>query len=234
MTRGPRARRATCALATAALAVGCAHAPRPDVTRPAGALQCEAAALLVDARRRTSPLDDLRRSATYPLSLAATGAGWVTDGAIVVTAGAAAGGLVCAPILALEVAAKSSGNAAAECFVRVGGAVAGSASPGIGRGVYRVTRGWRCPDFVPLAREVRSVSACFASRNRPGDAEIAFLRLSQLRSDREIWGCLPPSERAAVGSALAAILSPIPPFEPRLEPASPVDPPPSPPAPDRE
>jgi hypothetical protein len=221
MIRGPRARRSTCALATAAFAVGCAHAARPEVTRPAGALRCEAAARLVDARRRTTPPDDLRQSATYPLSLAATGAGWVTDGAIVVTAGAAAGGLICAPILALELAAKSSGNATAECFVRVGGAVAGAGSPGIGRGVYRVTHGWRCPDFVPLAREVRSVSACFASRNRPGDAEIAFVRLLQLRSDGEISGCLPPSERAELESALTALVSPT----PRLEPASPLDPP---------
>jgi hypothetical protein len=196
-------------LAATVVAAGCAHAPRPGVARDTGALRCEDAARTVAARSRTRALDDLRRSATVPLSLAVSGAGWVTDGVVVATAGVAVGGLVCAPILALEAAAKSDGSAAARCFVEIGGAVVGGMpAPGLGRGVYRATRGWRCPDFVQLAREVGAVSACHEARGAPGDREVALLHLEQLRGDREIWECLPGAERLALDGARARLLGP--------------------------
>lgn len=188
----------------AGLGAGCTHAPRAAVTRDAGDLRCEEAALAVAARDRTHPLDELRRSATTPLSYVLTGAGWVTDGALVTTAGVAAGGLVCVPIFALEIAAKGDGRASAECFVRVGaGVMEVMPAPGIGRGVYRATRSWRCPDFVQLAREVRSVAACYEARGAPGDRDVAVATLEQLRADREIWECLPPAERGELAAAVA-------------------------------
>lgn len=220
---------------TAALAAGCAHAPRAEVSRAASDLRCEDASRAVAARTRTGPLDDLRRSATLPLSLVASGAGWVTDGAVVVSAGVAVGGLVCTPILALEVAAKSNGSASGECFVRVGSAVIDATpAPGLGRGVYRVTRSWRCPDFVPLAREVRAAAACYGARDAPGDREVGLDHLDQLRGDREIWACLPVAERRAVEDARARLLVPAAPPAPGPASAAPArgaapdEPPPSP------
>jgi hypothetical protein len=229
----PRGRAALLTLTAAALAAGCAHAPRPAVARATGDLRCEDAARTVAARSRTRPLDDLRRSATLPFSLAASGAGWVTDGALVVSAGVAVGGLVCAPILALEAAAKSDGSATARCFVWVGGTfIEGTPAPGIGRGLYRATRSWRCPDFVQLAREVTAVAACYGARDAPGDRDLALLHLEQLHADREIWGCLPEAERRAAEETRARLLAPAipdaPPPAPGPSPASPPGPPPSP------
>lgn len=219
-------RAALVTITAVALAAGCAHAPRREVARATAGLRCEEAALAVAARSRTRPLDDLRRTATLPLSLAVSGAGWVTDGAAVVTVGVAVGSLVCAPILALEAAAKSDGAASARCFVEIGAAViGGTPAPGFGRGVYRATRSWRCPDFVQLSREVGAVAACYDARGAPGDRELALLHLEQLRGDREIWGCLPGAERRRVDDARARLLAqPAPP--PPL--AEPPEPPPSP------
>lgn len=208
----PRGRATLIAMTVGGLAAGCVHAPRAEVSQATSDLRCEEAAEAVAARARTRPLDELRRSATLPLSLLASGAGWVTDGALVVTAGVAVGGLVCAPILALEAAANGNGSASGECFVRVGAAmIAETPAPGIGRGVYRATRSWRCPDFVPLAREVRAVAACFEARDAPGDRDLALLTLGPLRADREIWGCLPAVERAAVEAARLRLAAPTPP-----------------------
>jgi hypothetical protein len=220
-------RTALAALTTAALAAGCSHAPRPQVARATGQLRCEDAARVVAARTRTRPLDDLRRSATLPLSLVASGAGWVTDGAIVVTVGTVGSGLVCAPLFLLEAAAKGDGSATGGCVAGVSGAVfEAMPSPGLGRTVFRATRSWRCPDFVQLSREVRAVAACYASRAAPGDHELAFQHLEQLRADREIWGCLPGGERGAVDLARARLLAPPPAAEPLpLVPASPFPPP---------
>lgn len=196
----------------AALAVGCAHSPRAGVTRDTADLRCEEAAQTVSARPRTHPLDDLRRSATTPLSLVAAGAGWVTDGALVVSAGVTAGGLVCVPIFALELAAKGDGRASGECFVRVGaGVMEVMPTPGIGRGLYHATRSWRCPDFVQLAREVRTVAACYEARGAPGDDAVALATLDQLRTDREIWECLPAAERGEIDAARARAFAPPPP-----------------------
>ena len=142
---------------------------------------------------------------TAPFAYAAAGAGWITDGALVVTVAGGGGLLVCAPIMALEGAAHGSGEASAQCFANVAGAVLEAGPPGVGRGVYRATRSWRCPDHVQLAREVRAVASCHSSRNAPGDAELARLELLQLRSDRGIWECLPPEERREVQDALEAL-----------------------------
>jgi hypothetical protein len=209
MTRG---RAALISTVVAGVGAGCAHAPRADVARDVAELRCDEAAQTVAARPRTHPLDELRRSATTPLSLVATGAGWVTDGALVVSAGVTAGGLVCVPIFALEVAAKGDGRASAECFVRVGaGVMEVMPAPGIGRGVYRATRSWRCPDFVQLAREVRAVAACYEARGAPGDGDVGAATLEELRTDREIWECLPAGERGAIDAARARAFAPPPP-----------------------
>lgn len=209
MTRGAAA---LLSMLAVGLGGGCAHAPRAAVTRDSVDLRCEEAARAVAARSRTHPLDELRRSATTPLSYAVTGVGFVTDGALVFTAGVTVGGLVCIPIFALEVAAKGDGRASAECFVRVGaGAIEVMPAPGIGRGVYRATRSWRCPDFVQLAREVSSVAACYEARGAPGDRDVALATLEQLRGDREIWECLPPAERGDLEAARArAFARPLP------------------------
>lgn len=197
------------AISVTVLAGGCAHAPRAEVARATADLRCEDAARRVAARARTRTLDDLRRSATVPLSLAMTGAGWVTDGVIVGSATVAVGGLVCAPIFALEAAAKGDGSASARCFVEVGGRFLGEApAPGIGRGLYRATARWRCPDFVQLAREVTAVTRCYAARGAPGDREAALETVEPLFWDREIWACLPEAERAAVQEARARLLDP--------------------------
>jgi hypothetical protein len=211
----PTRRAALLAMTAAALAAGCAHTPRPEVARATGDLRCEDAARLVAARARTRPLDELRRSATLPLSLVASGAGWVTDGVVIVSAGVAMGGLVCTPIFALEVAARSNGEASAECFVRTSAVfMDATPSPGVGPGVYRATRSWRCPDFVQLSREVRAVAACYEARGAPGDRELALQHLLQLRGVPEIWKCLPGSERHGVDGAAARLAAPRPGGEP--------------------
>jgi hypothetical protein len=221
-------RTALFAVTVAALEAGCAHAPRPEVTRPISDHRCDDAARRVAARGRTRALDDLRRSGTTSLSLLATGAGWVTDGVLIGSATIAVGGLVCSPLFALEIAAKSNGEASARCFVEIGAQFLGSApAPGVGRGVYRATRRWRCPDFVQLAREVTAVAGCYAARDAPGDRDVAFATLDQIAWDREIWECLPDRERAAIQEARGRLLPPA------LPPALPPPPPPSaaPPAP---
>lgn len=216
----PGARAALLTLAAAAVAGGCAHAPRAEVSRAGADLRCEDAARSVAGRARTRPLDDLRRSATFPLSLVASGAGWVTDGAVLVGAGAAVGGLVCLPVFALEAAARGGGSASGECFFRVSGAVLeATPAPGLGRGVYRATRSWRCPDFVQLSREAGAVAACYEARGAPGDRDAAFETLEQLRRDREIWECLPGRERRAVDAVRARLLAPPPPPAPAEGPA---------------
>jgi hypothetical protein len=200
-------RRAALITITVAGLAGCAHAPRPEVARATADLRCEDAAWRVASRTRTRALDDLRRSGTTSLSIAATGAGWVTDVVLVASATAAVGCLVCAPVLALEVVAKGSGDASARCLVEVGGRFLGGAPlPGIGRGVQRATHGWRCPDFVQLAREVGAVAACYGARDAPGDRELALETLAQLRWDGEIWDCLPEAERALIEDARAWLL----------------------------
>jgi hypothetical protein len=199
------------ALTVAGLTEGCAHAPRTEVARATADLRCEDAARRVAARARTRALDDLRRSGTVPLSLLASAAGWLADGVIVGSATAAVGGLVCSPLFALEVAAKSDGSASARCFVEVGGRfLEGAEGPGIGKGVYRATHSWRCPDFVQLAREVGAVAACYGTRDAPGDREIALETVALLRGDREIWDCLPSAERVAIEDARLRLLDPAP------------------------
>lgn len=189
----------------AVLAAGCAHAPRRDVADPAADLRCEDAAAVV-ARRSAVPLhDELRLVLTAPLAYAAAGVGWATDGALVVTVAAGGGLLVCAPVFAFEGAVHGDGEMSGECFASVAGAFISKGPPGIGRGVYRATRGWRCPDHVQLSREVRAVAGCYAARDAPGDAELARLHLLQLREVRGIWDCLPRSEQREVDGALEAL-----------------------------
>lgn len=198
-------------LAAAALATACAHAPRPEVARASSDLRCEDAAGAVARRARTHLVDELRRSATTPLSIVLSGAGFVTDGAVVVSSSVVLGGALCAPIGLIEAAGKGDGSATGHCFVEMTSAVIEAMpAPGIGRGVYRATRSWRCPDFVQLSREVRAVSACYARRDDPGDRHLAVLHLEQLRGDREILECLPPGERRAVEEARARIFAPAP------------------------
>jgi len=92
-----------------------------------------------------------------------------------------------------------------ECVSAVAGGLVAKGPPGIGRGVYRATRGWRCPDHVQLSREVRAVAGCHAARNAPGDAELARLHLLQLRDVSDIWECLPRGEQREVDGALEAL-----------------------------
>ncbi|HEX9401978.1 MAG TPA: hypothetical protein VF912_17850 [Anaeromyxobacter sp.] len=191
-----------------ALAAGCAHAPRREIAAPAAALRCEEAGVLLARRARTQPLDELRLVLTAPLAYAAAGAGWITDGALVVTVAGGGGLLVCAPLAMLEGATHGDGELTGSCFASVAGAVLGAGPPGVGRGVYRATRRWRCPDHVQLAREVRAVASCHATRGAPGDTEAARVQLVQLRSDRGIWECLPAEERREVEDALAALGAP--------------------------
>ncbi len=174
-----------------ALAAGCAHAPRREIAAPAAALRCEEAGVLLARRARTQPLDELRLVLTAPLAYAAAGAGWITDGALVVTVAGGGGLLVCAPLAMLEGATHGDGELTGSCFASVAGAVLGAGPPG-----------------VELAREVRAVASCHATRGAPGDTEAARVQLVQLRSDRGIWECLPAEERREVEDALAALGAP--------------------------
>jgi hypothetical protein len=198
--------------AALALSAGCAHAPRRAVAGLSQAARCEEASAVLVRRPRTEPLDELRLALTAPLAYAATGVGWVADGAAVATLAGGGGLLVCAPVLMIEGALSGDGDASAQCFVWVVGAALAVGPPGAGRGLYRATRSWRCPDHVRLAREVQAVASCYSARDLPGDRALARDHLLQLRWQQGIWKCLPHDEQGAVQSAIDALgASPEPP-----------------------
>lgn len=193
-----------------AAAAGCAHGPRPGVAGPAEALECEEAEAFFAAHPPAPPpFDGVRRVATAPLSWAATGAAYVVEATGVVGVGVAAGAVVCAPLLVFEAGLHGTGEASAECFVDVTGGVAGALwLPGAGRGVWRATRTWRCPDVTRLSRELRAIARCRARRGAPGDVELARQELAWLREARPVAACLSGGERRAIERELAALAPP--------------------------
>lgn len=196
------------AVAALGLSAGCAHAPGRDVAAPSAALRCEEAAAVLAQRSRTEPLDELRLVLTAPLAYAAAGAGFVADGALVATFAGGGGVLVCLPVVMLEAGLHGDGELSSDCISAVAGDVFKVVRPRAGRGLYRLTRSWRCHDHVRLAREVRSVASCYATRGAPGDAELAQLHLQQLRWEQGIWECLPKEEQRELEGALDALGDP--------------------------
>jgi hypothetical protein len=186
---------------------GCAHAPRAAIRAPALDGRCDAAAELLARRPPRQTVDDeFRQVFTQPLSYAVAGAGYAVDGTVLVGLGVVGGGLVCLPAAALDAMFDGDGELYGECFVSVAGTIIGEAGlPGAGRGLARATRRWRCPDRTRLAREARTVAACYARRAAPGDLGQARELVAALHRDDRVRACLPRRERRANARALDGI-----------------------------
>jgi hypothetical protein len=210
-------RRATTRLAAGlllgAVASACAHAPRREVLHETEALRCEEAAQVL-ADRPVDVVDAARRVVTIPLSYAATGLGYAGEIAVVFGGGVAAGVAICSPVIALESASGGTGEASAQCFLGITSGIWASARPGVGRGIFRATRVWRCPDLTQASRELRSVARCHVQRGWPDDAAKARALLGSMAGSRRFQECLPAEEREGIAAELAALgpdSAPVPP-----------------------
>jgi hypothetical protein len=198
--------RRAAALLALLFGAGCAHAPRGEISRSVAAARCDEA--LEALRLHPTPLppaDGLRQVVTTPLSWAATGAGYTVDVVAVAAMAGGAGLTLCLPFLLLEASLGGRGDLSAECIKGVSTTVVEKMPlPGLGKGLYRATLSWRCPDLQRRAAEARAVAGCFAGRGGPGDRQVAESLLLPL-VDREVDRCLPPRLREEVRRALEGL-----------------------------
>jgi hypothetical protein len=193
-------------LALGAGGVGCAHAPRASVLRPALAEDCEGAAAALALRPPHPAGDELRRALTTPASWLLTGTAYVVDVSFTAVGGVLVGTAVCMPLVLLEGSLHGNGEASAQCIVGVAEVVVSDGGVmKIGEGTAEATRSWRCLDRVGEAREVLAAAGCFTRRDWPGDRDVARFLLTGYREDRGRFGCTPARERKAVEGALEAV-----------------------------
>jgi hypothetical protein len=131
---------------------------------------------------------------------AITGAVMVTETLIYAAPGIAVGAILCSPVIALEVAAHSSGRASGDCIVRFVGASAAhfgnTREASVSRDVWEMTKPWRMASYDELSQMLRSVAQCYAVRATPEDLSTAE---KQLRSIHEsFWDKLSIEEQKQV------------------------------------
>jgi hypothetical protein len=191
----------------AATATACAHAPAPEFSRRIRQARCEDAVSFLRAHPRGPPVESrLKQVVTVPLSYVLTGVGYTAEIAVVVGGGIVLSGVVCTPVLALEGAARGSGEASADCFASMLGTVFADASlPGVGRGIHAATRGWRCADMSPVSEDLRAIARCYAERGGDGDLERARQQLDVLVRSTDLLRCVSDEERGALDEELASV-----------------------------
>lgn len=188
-------------------ATACAHAPAPELSQRIRQGRCEDAVSFLRAHPRGPPVESrLKQVVAVPLSYALTGVGYTTEIAVFVGGGIILSGAVCAPVLALEVAAKSSGQGTVECFGGMLDAVLGDGKlPGFGRGIHAATKDWRCADMSPISEDLRSIAQCYAWRDGEGDLERARQQLDVLVRSEDLLRCVSREERSALERDVAAV-----------------------------
>jgi hypothetical protein len=188
-------------------AAACAHAPAPEFSQRIRQGRCEDAVSFLHAHPRGPPVESrLKQVITVPLSYVLTGVGYTAEAAVVVGGGIVLSGVVCAPVLALEVTARGTGEMSGECLSLMLGTVFADASlPGVGRGIHELTEGWRCADMSPISEDLRAIANCYAWRGGDGDLEKARQQLEVLARSESLLRCVSKEERSAVARDLAAL-----------------------------
>jgi hypothetical protein len=186
---------------------GCASGVRPELAEPIDAGRCEDAAQFLEQHRRgPTGASRVRQVLTGPLSYVLTGLGYTTEVVLVVGGGLVLSGVVCSPVIAIEVAAEGNGQGSVECVTRVAGALLDDHElPGLGRIIYESTESWRCTDLTPLSQELRALAACHARRGGSADLDKARQQLVMLKESRPIYECVAERERWAIDQALESL-----------------------------
>lgn len=134
-------------------------------------------------------------------SYAGTGVGYLTDVVLLVGKEVGVRMLICAPVGAIEAAAKGSGNALGSCFSNIGTS-ASSMPTNLGKSIYNKTESWRCSDLSPFSKKVRKLSKCYREK---GDQQKAREYLIQLRGNPNLFNCISEEEQNKINSSLEAL-----------------------------
>jgi len=190
------------------LMISCAARVKDQVIRNAGAGQCEQA-IAVFEKNATKEIvwQKTRQIGGATVSGAATGVVAATETAIYILPGVAVGLVICSPVIALEVAARSHGHASARCITVMGitslAAYAGHEENWIANKVWKNTESWRLESYDDLSRMLRSIARCYADRNTPESLQTAEKQAQSIR--QSLWESLSADEKKQVDLLLSHI-----------------------------
>jgi hypothetical protein len=133
-----------------------------------------------------------------------TGLGYSSDFLVSFTSGVVSSLAVCSPLIAIELAGNSNGNASGHCVGEVGVAVYDAVSMELGSKSKKSTERWRCPDLEPVADGLLQVASCYEKKRE------TKLSLDQLHSvaDSEVFvRCLSDSKKSVVQDRIRRLSS---------------------------
>jgi hypothetical protein len=203
------------AAAALLLASACAHAPPAELSERVRSGRCEDAASFLRANRRGPPIESrVRKAFTLPLSYVLTGATYGVEVVAVVAGGVVGAVAICSPLLMIDGAIGLKDGVGGACVNTMTDAFLSNGKlPGLGRGVDRATREWRCADTTPISEDLRAIAECYAWRGAEGDLELARSQLEVLMGSRDVLRCASREERRKVERLQAWVRE-------RLEPAT--------------
>jgi hypothetical protein len=129
-----------------------------------------------------------------------TGLGYTTDIIVQFGGGIGVGVVVCSPIIAIELGAKSDGRLSGECIANVSSPLieAGEFMK-LGETSHRKTRTWRCPNYDKLSEGFRKVARCHYDR---GEIDKSRKQIQKLKGDNSFYGCLSSDEQTNLDKEL--------------------------------
>lgn len=188
------------------LLASCAARVKNQVIRDANEGRCEQAIAVFEKNAMPEKVwQKTKQIGGATASGVATGVVAVTETTIYMLPGIAVGIVVCAPIIALEVAAKGRGDASAHCIVYFGAssidAFANKSEEWVANKIWENTQTWRLEFYDDLSRMLRSTAGCYAGRNTPEAFATAEKQLQSIRES--LWDKISEEEKRQVNLLLS-------------------------------
>ena len=201
-SRVNRLGRAACIAAGALFVLASCHASTvKEVSEHAARGKCEKAEqTLADYQLSSQALQKTKSVTGTAASAALMGVTVVTESLLYLTGGLTVGAIICSPIIAIEVAANSKGEASVECVLRIGtyvtAAMVAEGEYSVARHVWQGTSKWRVESYDEISGMLSSIAQCRMERGESGDLAIAEKQLAALHGG--LWPRLSKEEQARI------------------------------------
>lgn len=181
------------------LKLGCTSSgSREQFTRHVENSDCDQALLALPENQSTYKITSVTKEAGGKLiSYSMTGAAYAMEVTWNVAVGVTSVVVMCAPILAVAVAAKGDvhgGKLEPFCFK---GDIDPMMAPNFGSNTYKNTEKLRCPDVAGLSKSIRSVAQCYSKRGGAENYQKAVTTLEAVSKSGDFYHCLPTEELSA-------------------------------------
>jgi hypothetical protein len=171
----------------------CSSKSKVDFDKNLQQTQCEEALETVPENQSIYKLNDkIEKTTGTVLSYSFTGAAYTAQVVWDVTVGVAAVTIMCAPTIALSMAAKGeAGKLNPYCL---SGDLKPLLSPPLGKNTYKNTESWRCSEVTPVSQSIRKVARCFSNRGTKENFTKALNTLEAVANSGAFYSCLPTNE----------------------------------------